>query len=198
MRRSAFAVLLAAAPLLAGCLTVSPRVLSTGSAAPLLRSLNRSQGTDFPERLLLTGYGVGAELPGGILGLHAVEMGTRVRSDNGVGTAQSVTVNVRDVTLVGGYPVRSFGAAAVLVGGEWTLRTTRIGGNEGTAFILRPRVTAAIGIGSRIVVSPNVSYDVPVIENETLFDNGDEPVRAALSGLNAGIGISYNFGLGWF
>ncbi len=184
---------------LSGCFTITPKALSTTEVAPLVRTVNAQRGTTFPARMLLTGVGAGFELPGGFLGLSYGEMKGTLTSDDRSGTPQTISASVKDLTLLGGYPVRAFSDnLGLVVGGEWTLRTTNVEGTEGTSFVLRPRVSLVAAIGGRFVLSPYVTYDLPVIDNETLFEAGGEPIRAGFAGFNGGIGLTYTFGCDCF
>ncbi len=191
-----------AVPLLAtaltGCLTIGPQALSTDGLAPLTQSSNAARGTDFSDRMLLTGLSVGAEIPG-LIGLSATALSGTQRSTDAAGQTVETSAKVDDVTLSLGYPIYPVSRRlSLLVGGQWTLRSTKVGGTDGTSFILAPRAVLVGDITRHLTASAHAAYDVPVIDNETLFEVRGTPVRAGMSGVRAGVNLTYTFGLDWF
>lgn len=201
MRLAPLAVPLLAASLgaaLTGCLTIGPQALSTDGLAPLTQSSNAARGTDFSDRMILTGLSVGAEIPG-LIGLSATTLSGTQRSTDAVGQTVEASASLTDATLSLGYPVYMVSPrVALLLGGQWTLRSTQVGGNEGTSFILAPRAVLVGEITRHLSATAHAAYDVPVIDNEMLLEVRGTPVRAGMSGVRAGVNLTYTFGLDWF
>ena len=188
MRPSALALLAAAAPL-AGCLSVTPRVLVSGEPDPYLHQVYPA---DTPTAPVLVGGSVGAQAFGGVFGIEAGALTGRATGTNAAGAAATTRVHVEDVSLLLAYPARA-GATTLLVGADWTLRRTTLAGVEETAFVLRPKLALPLAVG-RFVVAPFAGYDLPVLVNGVVAEGAAGTTRAGMGGLNTGVALMLGCG----